>query len=111
MSTTSFTYTKSRFCSPSAYSGRQDLKSFTQPVSRFLSMRNIAKDVIVISRMSDIVPDIESALDRNKKFAQEAGMEFVTPSVLPKVDNKEVRTPQQPRYILLLLDERPPQHA
>ena len=84
---------------------------FTQPVSRFLSMRNIAKDVIVISRMSDIVPDIESALDRNKKFAQEAGMEFVTPSVLPKVDNKEVRTPQQPRYILLLLDERPPQHA
>ena len=84
---------------------------FTQPVSRFLSMRNIAKDVIVISRMIDIVPDIESALDRNKKFAQEAGMEFVTPSVLPKVDNKEVRTPQQPRYILLLLDERPPQHA
>ncbi len=84
---------------------------FTQPVSRFLSMRNIAKDVIVISRMSDIVPDIESALDRNKKFAQEAGMEFVTPSVLPKVDNKEVRTPQRPRYILLLLDERPPQHA
>ncbi|MBR4637097.1 MAG: hypothetical protein IKO81_00415, partial [Bacteroidales bacterium] len=78
---------------------------FTQPVSRFLSMRNIAKDVIVISRMIDIVPDIESALDRNKKFAQEAGMEFVTPSVLPKVDNKEVRTPQQPRYILLLLDE------
>ena len=84
---------------------------FTQPVSRFLSMRNIAKDVIVISRMIDIVPDIESALDRNKKFAQEACMEFVTPSVLPKVDNKEVRTPQQPRYILLLLDERPPQHA
>ncbi|MCR4872430.1 MAG: lactate utilization protein [Bacteroidales bacterium] len=84
---------------------------FTQPVSRFLSMRNIAKDVIVISRMIDIVPDIESALDRNKKFAQEAGMEFVTPSVLPKVDNKEVRTPQRPRYILLLLDERPPQHA
>lgn len=84
---------------------------FTQPVSRFLSMRNIAKDVIVISRMIDIVPDIESALDRNKKFSQEAGMEFVTPSVLPKVDNKEVRTPQQPRYILLLLDERPPQHA
>ena len=84
---------------------------FTQPVSRFLSMRNIAKDVIVISRMIDIVPDIESALDRNKKFAQEAGMEFVTPSVLPQVDNKEVRTPQQPRYILLLLDERPPQHA
>lgn len=84
---------------------------FTQPVARFVSMRNIAKDVIVISRMSDIVPDLEHALERNKKFAKEAGMEFVTPTVLPKVDNKEVRTPQQPRYILLLLDERPPQHA
>jgi len=84
---------------------------FTQPVARFVSMRNIAKDVIVISRMSDIVPDLEHALERNKKFAQEAGMEFVTPTVLPKEGGKEVRTPQQPRYILLLLDERPPQHA
>lgn len=84
---------------------------FTQPVARFVSLRNIAKDVIVISRMSDIVPDLEHALERNKKFGKEAGMEFVTPTVLPKVDGKEVRTPQQPRYILLLLDERPPQHA
>lgn len=84
---------------------------FTQPVSRFVSMRNIAKDVIVISRMSDIVPDLEHALERNKKFAKDAGMEFVTPTVLPKADGREQRTPQQPRYILLLLDERPPQHA
>lgn len=84
---------------------------FTQPVSRFLSMRNIAKDVIVISRMIDIVPDIESALDRNKKFAKDAGVEFVTPTVLPKVDGKEVRTPQHPRYILLLLDENRPKNA
>ena len=84
---------------------------FTQPVSRFVSMRNIAKDVIVISRMSDIVPDFESALIRNEKFAKEAGVEFVTPTVLPKENSKEVRTPQHPRYILLLLDENPPQHA
>ena len=84
---------------------------FTQPVSRFVSMRNIAKDVIIISRMGDIVPDIESALERNKKFAKEAGVEFVTPTVLPKVDGKEVRTPQNPRYLLLLLDENPPKNA
>lgn len=84
---------------------------FTQPVSRFVSMRNIAKDVIVISRMGDIVPDMESALERNKKFAKEAGVEFVTPSVLPKEDGKEVRTPQNPRYILLLLDENRPKDA
>jgi hypothetical protein len=57
------------------------------------------------------VPDFESALVRNEKFAKEAGVEFVTPTVLPKTDGKEVRTPQQPRYILLLLDENPPQHA
>ena len=82
-----------------------------QPVSRFVSMRNIAKDVIIISRMGDIVPDIESALERNKKFAKEAGVEFVTPTVLPKVDGKEVRTPQNPRYLLLLLDENPPKNA
>ena len=84
---------------------------FTQPVSRFVSMRNIAKDVIIISRMGDIVPDMESALERNKKFAKEAGVEFVTPTVLPKVDGKEVRTPQNPRYLLLLLDENPPKNA
>ena len=84
---------------------------FTQPVSRFVSMRNIAKDVIVISRMGDIVPDMESALERNKKFAKEAGVEFVTPTVLPKEDGKEVRTPQNPRYILLLLDENRPKDA
>jgi hypothetical protein len=84
---------------------------FTQPVARFVSMRNIAKDVIVISRMGDIVPDMESALERNKKFAKEAGVEFVTPTVLPKEDGKEVRTPQHPRYILLLLDENRPKDA
>ena len=84
---------------------------FTQPVSRFLSMRNLAHDVIVISRLGDIVPDMENALERNRKFAKEAGMEFVTPTVLPKVDGKEVRTPQQPRYILLLLDPTPPKNA
>ena len=84
---------------------------FTQPVARFVSMRNIAKDVIVISRMGDIVPDMESALERNKKFAKEAGVEFVTPTVLLKEDGKEVRTPQHPRYILLLLDENRPKDA
>ena len=84
---------------------------FTQPVSRFVSMRNIARDVIVISRMSDIVPDLESALLRNKKFDDDAGMEFITPSPLPKENGREVRTPQHPRYILLLLDENRPQNA
>ena len=43
-------------------------------MARFVSLRNIAKDVIVISRMSDIVPDLEHALERNKKFGKEAGM-------------------------------------
>lgn len=81
---------------------------FTQPVSRFVSMRNIARDVIVISRMNDIVADMETALERNKKFGGEAGLEFVTPSPLPKENGKEVRTPQNPRYILLLLDENHP---
>lgn len=83
---------------------------FTQPVSRFVSMRNLALDVIVISRMVDIVPDMESALTRNLKFAQDAGMEFITPESLPKENGKEVRTPQHPRYILLLLDDNPPQN-
>lgn len=83
---------------------------FTQPVSRFVSMRNLALDVIVISRMVDIVPDFESALTRNLKFDKDAGMEFITPEPLPKENGKEVRTPQHPRYILLLLDDKPPQN-
>ena len=84
---------------------------FTQPLARYLSMRNIARDVIVISRMNDIVPDLESALQRNLKFGGDAGMEFITPSPLPVENGKEVRTPQHPRYILLLLDEKRPQNA
>ena len=84
---------------------------FTQPLARYLSMRNIARDVIVISRMNDIVPDLESALQRNLKFGGDAGMEFVTPSPLPMENGKEVRTPQHPRYILLLLDDKRPQNA
>ncbi len=81
---------------------------FTQPLARFVSMRNLALDVIVISRMVDIVPDMETALLRNVKFAKDAGMEFITPTPLPKEGNKEVRTRQHPRYILLLLDDNPP---
>ena len=81
---------------------------FSQPISRFVSMRNLGLDVIVISRMVDIVPDMENALVRNTKFAKDAGMEFVTPEPLPKENGKEVRTLQHPRYILLLLDDNPP---
>ena len=84
---------------------------FTQPISRFVSMRNLAFDVIVISRMVDIVPDIETALQRNAKFAKDAGMEFITPTPLPKENGKEVRTTKNPRSILLLLDENPPKNA
>ena len=84
---------------------------FTQPISRFVSMCNLALDVIVISRMVDIVPDFEAALMRNPKFAKDAGMEFLTPTPLPKENGKEVRTTKNPRYILLLLDENPPKDA
>ena len=77
---------------------------FTQPISRFVSMRNLAVDVIVISRMKDIVPDFESALAQNEQF-KGASMEFITPSPLPHENGKEVRTTKNPRYILLLLDE------
>lgn len=84
---------------------------FTQPFSRFVSMRNLALDVIVISRMKDIVPDMETALARNVKYTQGAGMEFITPEPLVKENNKEIRTPQKPRYILLLQDEPQPQNT
>lgn len=84
---------------------------FTQPFSRFVSMRNLALDVIVISRMKDIVPDMETALARNIKYTQGAGMEFITPEPLVKENNKEIRTPQKPRYILLLQDEPQPQNT
>ena len=84
---------------------------FTQPISRFVSMRNLALDIIVISRMVDIVPDFETALQHTPKLAKGAGMEFITPTPLPKENGKEVRTTKNPRYILLLLDENPPKDA
>lgn len=83
---------------------------FTQPISRFVSMRNLAFDVIVISRMKDIVPDFETALANNNKIAKGAGMEFITPTPLPHENGKEVRTTKNPRYILLLLDDNPPKN-
>ncbi len=84
---------------------------FTQPVSRFVSMRNLACDVIVISRLTDVVADMEDAVARNLKFTKDAGIEFITPTPLPKVDGKEMRTLKNPRYILLLLDENRPKNA
>ncbi|MDY6326180.1 MAG: hypothetical protein SPL47_02560 [Bacteroidales bacterium] len=78
---------------------------FTQPISRFLTLANIAKDVIVISRMRDIVPDIEDALVKNRKNAGEAGLEFLTPTHVAAQPDNDQRTAKNPRIILLLLSE------
>lgn len=84
---------------------------FSQSISRFISMKNIAKDVIVISRMKDIFPDIESAiLDRNKKNVEPA-IEFLTPSTQIFENNQDLRSAKNPRFILLLMCENESQNA
>ncbi len=84
---------------------------FTQPVSRFLTMKNLAKDVIVISRLKDIVPDIEDAIVKNRKNAGVAGMEFITPRPVHDRPDNDQRTPLNPRYILLLICDNEQKNA
>lgn len=76
---------------------------FSQSISRFLSMKNIAKDIIVISRLKDIVADIEDTIYNKDHKIADAAMEFLTPTPSMSENNQDIRSVEAPRFILLLM--------
>ena len=85
---------------------------FSQPVSQYASVKNLAKDIIVVSRERCIFPDYESALDYQSKrngMTPSPMTEFVVPTRPEEVDGKPVYTPLNPRIILMLIEEPRPE--
>lgn len=81
---------------------------FTQSVAQYASVRNLAKDIIVVSRGRCIFQDVEQALDYmqqrngNKPIPM---VEFVAPTKPEEINGKQIYTPRSPRIILMLMEE------
>lgn len=85
---------------------------FTPSVTLYPSVKNLARDIIVVSRQRCIFSDMEDALayqlKRNNNTTNSI-TEFITPTLPEEVDGKPVFTPQNPRFILMLVEETPTQ--
>lgn len=85
---------------------------FSQPVSQYASVKNLAKDIIVVSRERCIFPDYESALEYQCKRNGQTPYpmtEFIVPTHPEEMDGKPVYTPLNPRIILMLIEEPRPE--
>lgn len=81
---------------------------FTQSVSLYASVRNLAKDIIVVSRERCIFQDIEQALEyrlRRNGNKPSPMIEFIAPTKPEVINGKEIYTPRAPRIILMLVEE------
>ena len=87
---------------------------FTPSVSLYPSVRNLARDIIVVSRERCIFRDMEDALTyqltRNNNTPNPI-TEFICPSQPEKADGADVFTPQNPRFILMMVEESRPQES
>lgn len=84
---------------------------FTQSQNLYPSVKNIAKDLIIISSTRFLFSDIEKALDyRKRRYPKTtfAMTEFLRPVPPVEVEGIIQHTPFCPRYILLLVDEGVP---
>lgn len=87
---------------------RNGAVGFTQAVGRYASVKNLAKDIIVVSRERCIFQDLEDALEyqrqRNGGTAYPL-TEFVIPTKPEEINGKPVFSPREPRIILMLIEE------
>lgn len=87
---------------------------FTPSVSLYPSIRNLARDIIVVSRERCIFRDMEDALayqlNRNGN-APNPITEFICPSQPEQSDGADVFTPRNPRFILMMVEESHPQET
>lgn len=80
---------------------------FSQKFSLYPSVKNLAKDIIVVAMAKNIVSDIKCILE----VQQHAGadkmhdmLEIITPTCPQVVDGQSVYTPNEPRFIMLLVE-------
>lgn len=84
---------------------------FTQSVAQYASVKNLAKDIIVVSRERCIFSDYEEALayqrqrNNNEAFPM---TEFVVPTRPEEVNGVPQYSPREPRIILMLIEEPRP---
>jgi Uncharacterized conserved protein len=87
---------------------------FTQQVDLYASVKNLAKDIIVVSRERCIFPDYEDALAYLREHNGNTTCpitEFVVPTRPEEINGKPQYTPREPRIILMLVEEpRPESH-
>ncbi|HPY80259.1 MAG TPA: hypothetical protein PK548_00285 [Bacteroidales bacterium] len=79
---------------------------FTQKHSLYPSVKNLAKDLLIISFTSNVVPDVKQALGntrKNEPTEQLPICEIVLPTKLETLENKEEYTPISPRFNLILI--------
>ncbi len=80
---------------------------FSQKLSLYPSVKNLAKDIIVVAMVQNIVPDLKTVLDQYQPTGNGKPhdmLEIITPTNTPIVDGKNVYTPNEPRYIMLLVE-------
>lgn len=81
---------------------------FTQATAQYASVRNLAKDIIVVSRGRCIFQDMEQALEylqqRNGNKVVPM-VEFIAPIKPEEINGKQIYTPRSPRIILMLVEE------
>lgn len=78
---------------------------FSQNMSVYPSIRNLARDVVVVSFTSNIVDEMKSVFAPQQTNKDSYTFtEIITPSIPKIIDNKEFFTPLSPRFILLLID-------
>lgn len=84
---------------------------FTQVTVQYPSIKNLARNLIIVSRERCIFPDMEDALayqQQRDKDTKNSTIEFIIPRQLDKDANgKETFTGLNPRIILLMVEENP----
>ena len=81
---------------------------FSQEFTLYPSVKNLAKDILIVGFATNVVPDVKIALDfrrKNEHLNQSNFREILAPVPPYFVDGEEVFTPSNPRLILLLINE------
>lgn len=80
----------------------------SQETARYASLKNLAKDIIVVSRDVCIFNDLEDAIQyriQHDHGIQPAFMEFITPSLPKDETDPQAYQPTSPRILLLLVSD------
>lgn len=80
---------------------------FTQDVARYVSMKNLGKNLIVVSRDFCVKNEMEDALNylHNQQYHSDLSMvEFLRPTQPKNSNGEDDFQPTQPRFILMMTD-------